>query len=92
MESNNQVEFILKIDGMHCPMCEEHVNNVIRKVEGVKKVNASYRKSQADIVMAADTDRNAILEAVKGQGYRVLGQEEKPYVKKSIFSIFHHQK
>lgn len=92
MERSDKVEFVLKIDGMHCPMCEEHVNNVIRKVEGVKKVYASYRKSQADIVMAADTDRNVILEAVQSQGYRVLGQEEKPYVKKSIFSIFHHKK
>ena len=31
-------EYIVKIDGMKCSMCEAHVNDAVRKVVKVKKV------------------------------------------------------
>lgn len=89
MEKKSQVEYQLKLDGMRCPMCEEHVNHVVRQVKGVHKANASYRKNRVCIVMDGDTEREAIIHAITSQGYRVLEQEEKPYTKKSLFSFLH---
>ncbi len=32
------IELIIEVEGMKCGMCESHVNDVVRKVVGVKKV------------------------------------------------------
>ena len=38
------------IEGMHCGMCETHVNDAIRKAFPVKKVKSSAKKSTTEIV------------------------------------------
>ncbi|HKM10422.1 MAG TPA: heavy metal-associated domain-containing protein, partial [Bacilli bacterium] len=37
-------KIILKVEGMSCGMCEAHINDVVRKTKGVKKVNADRTK------------------------------------------------
>jgi copper chaperone CopZ len=32
-----------KINGMHCPSCEDTINEAVSTLPGVLKVNASYR-------------------------------------------------
>ncbi len=86
--TENLIEYTLGVEGMKCGMCESHVNDVVRKVEGVKKVNSSHSKNNCVIVMEANTSKEAIKEAISKQGYTILSEEEKPYVKKSLFSIF----
>ena len=34
------LKIVLEVEGMHCGMCETHVNDVVRRVEGVKKVKS----------------------------------------------------
>ncbi len=87
MSETKLVEYTLKIDGMKCGMCESHVNDVVRKINGVKKVNSSHTKNNSVIVMEEGTSKEAIKEAIAKQGYRVLGEEERPYVKRSLFSF-----
>lgn len=84
----NLIEYTLGVDGMKCGMCESHVNDVVRKVEGVKKVTSSHMKNNCVIVMEEACSKDAIKEAITKQGYRILSEEEKPYVKKTLFSIF----
>lgn len=31
------LKIVMKIDGMACGMCEAHVNDALRRVDGVKK-------------------------------------------------------
>ncbi|MDE7076510.1 MAG: cation transporter, partial [Clostridia bacterium] len=33
------IELTIEVEGMKCGMCESHVNDVVRRVSGVKKVN-----------------------------------------------------
>ena len=40
------LKIVLEVEGMHCGMCETHVNDVVRRVEGVKKSHVFSRKSQ----------------------------------------------
>ena len=42
------------IEGMHCGMCETHVNDAIRKAFPVKKVKSSAKKSTTEIVSEED--------------------------------------
>lgn len=81
------VELTLKIDGMKCGMCESHINDLVRRVSGVKKITSSHAKGIAVVVMEDDTSVDEIKNAISKDGYRVLGEESKPYVKKSLFSF-----
>ena len=41
----------LTIDGMHCSMCESHVNDIIRRSEKIKKVTSSHLKNETKIIL-----------------------------------------
>ena len=44
------LKIVLEVEGMHCGMCETHVNDVVRRVEGVKKVKSSHAKGRTEVV------------------------------------------
>ena len=44
-------EVTLQVDGMRCEMCESHVCDQLRKVEGVRKAKASHRKGIAKVTV-----------------------------------------
>ena len=72
------LKIVMKIDGMACGMCEAHVNDALRRVDGVKKTSSSYSKGQSEVIAedAVDTD------------YKVLSISAVPYEKKGLFSRF----
>lgn len=39
------IKTTLTIDGMMCPMCESHINDVIRKDFEIKKVSSSHKRA-----------------------------------------------
>lgn len=80
-------EYILKIDGMHCSMCETHVNEAGRKVEGVKKIKSSNIKGESDVTIEDSANIDSVKEAIEEEGYKVLSVTEVPYKKKSFFSF-----
>jgi copper chaperone CopZ len=41
---------ILKIDGMTCGKCPVKIEKALDKIEGIKKVRASYRKHEATVI------------------------------------------
>ena len=41
---------MLKSKGMRCGMCETHVGDVVRRVEGVKKVASSHAKGRTEVI------------------------------------------
>lgn len=82
------LKIVMKIDGMACGMCEAHVNDTLRRVDGVKKTSSSYSKGQSEVIAedAVDTDR--LRAAVEETGYKVLSISAVPYEKKGLFSRF----
>ena len=44
------------VDGMMCGMCENHINDAIRKAFSVKKVTSSHSKGQTVILTEQDID------------------------------------
>lgn len=68
-------EIVLKIEGMHCPMCEKHVTNALSKTEGVKKAAVSLKEGSAKVVFDdAVTDVSKISAAVEEAGYHAVEQ------------------
>ncbi len=81
-------EITLKIDGMRCNMCEEHVNNEIRKLIDVKKVKSNHLKGETVLVTKQDDiDIDKLINGINATGYKVLSFENKEYTKKGLFSF-----
>lgn len=78
-------ETILKIDGMMCGMCENHVCDTIRNQFTVKKVSASHTKGIATIISPEPLDEEALRKAIAETGYELKSVESKPYEKHSLF-------
>ena len=71
---------------MHCGMCETHVNDVVRRVEGVKKVTSSHAKGRTVVIAEDGINTSLIKEAIAKQGYGVGRIETVSYEKRGLFS------
>lgn len=77
----------LKIDGMMCGMCEDHMNEAIRKAFQVQKVTSSHTKKETEILSEAPLDEELLKTVVAATGYTLLDVSSEPYEKKG-FSLF----
>lgn len=75
-------KYILGIDGMKCGMCEMHVEDAIRKVMKVKKVNASHMKNNVVVITESNFDQYDFENALKATGYRITSFKRSLAVKK----------
>ena len=82
------VETILKVSGMMCGMCENHINDVVRKNAAVNKVTSSHTKGETVILSEEPVDVEKLKAAIAETGYTVTGAESKPCEKKGFFSFF----
>ena len=80
------IKIIVEVEGMHCGICETHVNDVVRRVGGVKKVTSSHSKGVTEVIAEDNADTEAIKAAVAAQGYGVGEMSVEPYEKRGIFS------
>lgn len=81
-------KIMIQIDGMHCGMCESHVNDLIRQAVKVKKVTSSHAKGQTLILSENMLDEEFVKRRLETQGYHVLSIEIEPYAKKGFFDLF----
>ncbi|WP_294372849.1 heavy-metal-associated domain-containing protein [uncultured Clostridium sp.] len=81
------IKTILGIDGMMCGMCENHMNDLIRKTFKVEKVTSSHKKGETEILSEESLDEEKLKSAVESIGYKVLSVKEENYEKKR-FSFF----
>ena len=80
------LKITLEVEGMRCGMCETHVNDVVRRVDGVKKVKSSHAKGKTEVIAEDGTNIGLIKEAIAKQGYGVGKVETEPYEKRGLFS------
>ena len=63
----------LRVEGMTCTGCENTIQQMVGKIEGVKKVKASYTDSLTTVVF--DTSLASIVlisETINNLGYKVV--------------------
>lgn len=77
----------LKIDGMMCGMCENHMNDSVRKAFAVKKVTSSHSKGETVIITESEISEEQLRAAIEPTGYRVIAVSKEPYEKKSLFGL-----
>ncbi len=82
-----EYQYILKINGMMCGMCESHINDVIRKNFNIKKVNSSHTKNQTIITSSEELDEELIKTKIGETGYKVEDiKKEIEEEKKGLFA------
>lgn len=79
------IKTTLKIDGMMCSMCENHINDAIRRALPVKKVSSSHRKGETVIISPEELDETRLRKAIEETGYELKGIKSEPYKKKGLF-------
>ncbi len=82
------LKIVMKIDGMACGMCEAHVNDALRRVDGVKKTSSSYSKGQSEVIAEDTVDTDRLRAEVEQTGYKVLSISAVPYDKHTNHSRF----
>ncbi len=62
-------KIVLKIEGMMCNHCVNHVETALKSVEGVNEVNVSLENKTATISCLESVDVNKLINAVIEEGY-----------------------
>ncbi len=62
----------LKITGMTCNSCAEHVRKALESVPGVSKAQVSYPNASARVVLEREVPVQSLTEAVASHGYGAL--------------------
>lgn len=81
------VKTTVGVDGMMCGMCENHVNEAVRRAFGdaVKKVSSSHGKKRTEIISEEALDEEKLKETINATGYTVVSVAQEPYEKKGFF-------
>ena len=81
--------YTLEIDGMKCPMCEEHVSTLIKgHVDRAITVKADHRKNTCIVLSDIDLPDEAFFDAFRGSGYRIDGIGKETGLKDSFLFSF----
>ena len=65
------------IEGMKCSGCANRVNNALKSIKGIKKVNVNLEEKYADIVYKKDIDNEVLTSTITELGFKVTGIEDK---------------
>lgn len=60
----------LKIEGMSCNNCVQHVQQALASVPGVQKAEVNLAQKQAVVQSEGPLDLNAAVKAVEEEGYQ----------------------
>jgi len=73
---------IVPIRGIHCRSCEILIEDELRKIEGVRNIEVSYKQKQAVIHSNYSLSLELITAAVNSAGYEVGQDESKSFITK----------
>lgn len=80
------VKVIMQVEGMHCQMCENRVNNAVKAIAAPQSITSSAKDSKTEFVAAEAPDEAAVRAAVEDMGFSVTAYSVEPY--KKGFSFF----
>ena len=63
----------LKIDGMMCAHCQQHVHDALAKMEGVTSVSVNLEAGTAEVEATHDIDQADFAKVIEAAGYQLVG-------------------
>ena len=86
------VKITAQVEGMHCGMCEAHVNGVVRRAFPVRKVSSSHARGETVIIAEQCIDDERLRKAIGDAGYKVTSIIHDACEERgSIFSFLHRK-
>ena len=83
------LKITMEIDGMMCGMCENHINDAIRREFKVKTVTSSHTKRQTVILTEKPLDEDRLRKVIDETGYKVMSIETVEEEKRGgLFGLF----
>ena len=61
----------LSVTGMSCNGCEQNVENALRSLNGVSRVEADHEADTVDVVVDDNVSDTDLTTAIEGAGYDV---------------------
>ena len=65
----------LKVNGMVCNGCENRVKNVLKNIEGVSDVTASYKSGVVTVTLDEEITEDLIQETIENLGYEIIEED-----------------
>lgn len=69
-EFMSQNQIVLKVEGMTCQNCVNHVQKALKKVDGVSTVEVTLSPGQAKIMLSKPTKVQKLIDSVQEEGYK----------------------
>ncbi len=60
---------LIKVEGMHCPLCTTAVKKAVKDLEGVEKVSVRLNTKEVTVTYNEKTNLKNILDAIKTTSY-----------------------
>ena len=84
------IRTVAAVRGMSCAMCENHINEAVRKAFPIRKVSSSRKKNVTEIISDAPLNLDALRDVIIGTGYEVGDITSQPYENKGLRLPFMH--
>ncbi len=68
----NNMEKLMKVEGMMCPHCEMHTKKALEALDGVAEATADHTTGTVKVALSAEVADEALKKAVEDAGYKVL--------------------
>lgn len=68
----NDMEKIIRVDGMMCHHCEMRVENALLSLDGVGSVKADHEKREVRVTLENDVSDALLRSTIEKEGYKVL--------------------
>lgn len=60
---------VIKVEGMHCPLCTTAVKKAVKELDGVEKVSAILNTKEVTVTYSEKVKLEEILNAIKTTSY-----------------------
>ena len=60
---------VIKVEGMHCPLCTTAVKKAIKELDGIQKVSVLLNTKEVTVTYNDKTNLKEILSAIKTTSY-----------------------
>ena len=68
-EGISKMKKTIKVEGMMCHNCENHVKKALERIDGVESAVASHEKGIVEVALSKVVDDNILCEAINEEGY-----------------------
>jgi len=63
---------VIKVEGMHCPLCTTAVKEAIKELDGIEKVSAILNTKEVTVIYDEKIKMEDLLKAIKTTSYEVV--------------------